>query len=63
MSAEDLAAHMRDCMKLSAAVVVDGNADSIVAEMIEAGWTYHGVEYREGKRIRVMSPPPGGDEP
>lgn len=54
-----LADHLKNCMGVDAAIVQDGNADMLVAELIGAGWRYGGVQYVEGKRVRQMVPPPG----
>lgn len=57
---ENLASHVEDCLNSDAVVVADGNADEIVESMLESGWTWDGkVEHVEGKRIRVLTPPPG----
>lgn len=54
-----LAEHLRDCVKASAAIVVDGSGDDTVATLVAAGWTWDGnVEYVAGKRIRNLIPPP-----
>ena len=58
MSAEDLAEHLTECAKADAAIVVDGSADDIVAELVSAGWTLHDrTELVAGKRIRYLQPP------
>lgn len=57
--AEALAEHLVECREVDAAVVVDGNADELVAKMLAEGWTYGGVEYVQGKRVRYLAPPPG----
>jgi hypothetical protein len=58
--ASQLADHLAECRKADALVVVDGNADQIIADMIAAGWTLaEGAEVVGGKRIRMMTPPPG----
>jgi hypothetical protein len=59
MSAEELVEHLKECRKVDVAVVKDGNADDLVARMIAEGWTYDGVEYVAGKRVRYLTPPPG----
>jgi hypothetical protein len=58
--AAQLVDHLATCRKADALVVVDGNADQIIADMIAAGWTLaEGAEVVGGKRIRMMTPPPG----
>ncbi len=66
--ADALADHLRDCLGAKAAVVFDGSADATVAAMLAAGWTLGATDYRYGKRIRMMTPPPsvdttGGQQP
>ena len=56
---ERLVAHLVECREVDAAVVADGDASDLVAALIEQGWTYEGVEYIEGKRVRYLVPPPG----
>jgi hypothetical protein len=56
---EALVEHLTRCRKVDAAIVQDGNADDLVARLIEQGWTYEGVEYVAGKRVRYLVPPPG----
>jgi hypothetical protein len=56
---EALVEHLKECRQVDAAIVADGNADELVASLIEQGWTYEGVEYVEGKRVRYLVPPPG----
>ena len=58
-SPQRLADHLVNCRKVDAAVVVNGSADDLVAQMIAAGWTYEGAEYVEGKRVRYLVPPGG----
>jgi hypothetical protein len=42
----------------TSAIVVDGNADAVVAAMVEAGWTLADSQgLVAGKRVRVMVPP------
>lgn len=53
----ELVSHLRSCRKTDAAVVVDGNADELVSALIEQGWTYGGVEFIAGKRVRYLTPP------
>lgn len=57
--AKELAEHLKDCRQVDAAVVVDGNADDLVARLLADGWVYEGVEYVMGKRVRYLVPPPG----
>ena len=56
---EALVDHLKRCREVDAAIVTDGNGDELVARLIEEGWTYEGVEYLEGKRVRYLVPPPG----
>jgi uncharacterized protein YbjT (DUF2867 family) len=58
-SAADLVAeHMAECTDAKAAIVVDGSADEIVAQLAAAGWTLRSrVDHVLGKRIRFLSPP------
>ena len=58
MGAEELADHLANCRKVDAAVVVDGSADQLVAQLMAEGWRYAGVEHVEGKRVRYLRPPP-----
>jgi hypothetical protein len=52
--------HLAECRQADALIVVDGNGDDVIARMIAAGWTLReGTEYAYGKRIRMMTPPPG----
>jgi hypothetical protein len=57
--AEALVEHLVECRDVTAAVVVDGNADELVAKMLAEGWTFEGTEHVEGKRVRYLVPPPG----
>jgi hypothetical protein len=59
MGPEDLVAHLKDCRQVDAVIAQDGNADDLVASLMAAGWTYDGVEYVAGKRVRYLTPPPG----
>ena len=59
MGAEELADHLKRCRGVDAAIVQDGNADTLVADLIGAGWRYEGTEHVEGKRVRYLVPPPG----
>lgn len=54
-----LVSHLTECRKVDAVIAADGNADDLVSRMIADGWTYDGVEYVAGKRIRYLTPPPG----
>lgn len=57
---DNLIEHLKECVKADAVIAADGNADEIVQSMLDAGWTWDGkVEVVSGKRIRVLSPPPG----
>lgn len=55
----ELVKHLIECRKVDAAIVQDGDADDLVARLIADGWTYEGVEYVAGKRVRYLIPPPG----
>lgn len=57
--AEQIAEHLRDCAKAQAAIVVDGSADLIIAELLIAGWRWASrpPERIGGKRIRYLEPP------
>jgi len=58
--ADLFAEHVRDRTPADAAIVFDGNADQIVADLTEAGWTLSDrTDLVGGKRIRFLSPPPG----
>jgi hypothetical protein len=60
MSAEILVEHLTECSDAKAAIVVDGSADDIVAEMVAAGWTLaERVDHVAGKRIRFLQAPAG----
>jgi hypothetical protein len=59
--ADALVEHLTDCRNASAAIVVDGNGDDVVAGLLAAGWTYTGVEQVAGKRVRYLTPPAGLD--
>lgn len=65
-SADRLVEHLK--VTAGSAVVVDGNADSTVTELLGAGWTWaHGTEEAstqlvEGKRIRQLVPPATSEE-
>ena len=61
MGAQELVEHLRDCRKVSALIAGDGNLDHVVDDLIAEGWTFDGVEYVEGKRVRYLLPPPGWD--
>jgi len=52
-----LVQHLVECRKVDAAVVSDGEADDLVAKMLADGWTYEGVEYVGGKRVRYLMAP------
>lgn len=50
--------HLTQCTDAQAALVVEGNADQIVADLIAAGWTLEErVDEVAGKRIRFMKIP------
>jgi hypothetical protein len=53
-----LAEHLAECANVSATIVVDGNADGVIAGLTSAGWEDTGVvEYIGGKRIRYVTRP------
>lgn len=53
--AEILAEHVAGCTGADAAIVVDGNADSVIEALVADGWELTDrVEYVEGKRIRYV---------
>lgn len=55
--AEIVVDHMINCLGADAAIVVDGNANSLVADLIAHGWTIEQrVDVILGKRIRIMHP-------
>lgn len=58
MGADELAKHLAECRGVAAAVVADGDATAVVHQMLADGWTYHGEEVVEGKRVRYLVPPP-----
>lgn len=50
--------HMASCTDAGAAIVVDGNADEIIARLVADGWTLGSrVDQVAGKRIRFVTPP------
>jgi len=52
--------HMAHCTDAKAALVVDGNADDIIGQLVAAGWTLSERTDRiAGKRIRFVIPPGG----
>lgn len=56
--AEQVTAHLRDCMHAQAAIVCDGSGDDVVTTLVAAGWTLdERVDYVAGKRIRTLNPP------
>jgi hypothetical protein len=56
--ADVLVHHLAECTDARAAVVVDGNADEIIARMMEAGWELsERVNHVAGKRIRFLKAP------
>jgi hypothetical protein len=57
MGAAELADHLKNCRQVDAVIAGDGSLDEVVESMIAAGWTYSGVEYVEGKRVRYLSAP------
>lgn len=61
MSAEEVAAHLRDCAQVDAAIVMQsGSADGVIATLLAQGWTWdeRPTEHVGGKRIRYLRPPP-----
>jgi hypothetical protein len=52
-----MVAHLTECRKVDAAIVIDGNGDDVVATLLAAGWTYSGEEHVAGKRVRYLVPP------
>jgi hypothetical protein len=59
-AADVIAEHLAQCTGASAAVVVDGNADAIIADLLAAGWTLdERTDCISGKRIRFVRPPAG----
>lgn len=62
--ADAVVEHMAQCTDARAALVVDGSADQVIADLAAAGWTvYERVDYVAGKRIRFLSPPREGGAP
>lgn len=57
--ASALVEHLAQCRGVDAAIVADGNADDLVDQLLTQGWTYEGVEYVAGKRVRYLVPPTG----
>jgi hypothetical protein len=54
--------HLAECTDAKAMIVVDGNADDIVARMVAAGWGLRErTDHIAGKRIRYLTGP--GQEP
>jgi metallophosphoesterase superfamily enzyme len=50
--------HLTQCTDADAAIVVDGNADPEIAQLLAAGWTIEErVDFVAGKRIRFLHPP------
>jgi hypothetical protein len=58
MAAAELADHLKNCRKTDAVIAGDGNLDDVVSTMLAAGWTFGGIEYVEGKRVRYLVAPP-----
>lgn len=55
---ETVAGHLADCTDAKAAIVVDGSADDVIAQMTAAGWTLdERVDHVAGKRIRFLKMP------
>jgi len=58
MGAEEMVEHLTGCTDAGAAIVVDGNADEVVAGLVAAGWTLRErVDLIGGKRIRYLDTP------
>lgn len=56
--ADVVAEHLVTCTDANAAVVVDGSADDVIAQMTAAGWTLsERIDQVAGKRIRFLTPP------
>jgi hypothetical protein len=56
--ADVMVEHLAECAAVDAAIVVDGNADEIVAGLVAAGWTLRDrVDRVAGKRVRFLEPP------
>ena len=55
---ETVAEHLANCTDAKAAIVVDGSADDVIAQMTAAGWTLEErVDHVAGKRIRFLKMP------
>jgi len=57
VGAAELAAHLKSCRQVDAVIAGDGDLTETVETMLAAGWTYEGVEYVEGKRVRYLRAP------
>jgi len=44
MGAQELADHLKNCRQVDAVIAGDGSLDEVVDQMIDAGWTFDGVE-------------------
>lgn len=56
--ADVVAEHLAECTDAKAAIVVDGSADDVVAELVRAGWVLaERVDHVAGKRIRFLERP------
>ena len=56
---EALAAHLKDCLRLHAAVVCQGHSSNhTVLDLIRQGWVLTGEDHAVGKRIRILRVPP-----
>lgn len=60
--AEMLAEHLKQCRQVDAVIAGDGDLTEVVETLIAAGWTYSGVEYAGGKRLRYLVAPEKGSE-
>ena len=58
-TAEDMAEHLKECTSAQALIVCENglSGDDAVNTLIDAGYTFGGVEYIGGKRIRTLKPP------
>lgn len=56
---EALVEHLKECRGIDAALVGGADVDMTptVQMLLDAGWTYDGTEYMDGKRIRYLKAP------
>lgn len=54
-----MAEHLKECAQVDAAIVVDGNADPVIATLLADGWTWdeRPTERLLGKRVRYLKAP------